>query len=237
MIVSHVKPDGWVDTNEAGKIQPSEVAGLVHVVSLEAADIELLRGPQGWPGADGAPGPQGPQGLPGADGAPGPQGPQGLPGADGAPGSQGPQGEPGPVGPQGPQGLKGDAGATGATGPQGPQGPVGVVFSTVAAPQVNTGGWQKIRAEHGLAGVPSFVNFEMVCASADYGYEVGDVVEPKEQWDGSSQFASAISVWKNGGMVGVCFAQGYFPLVRSRGDTSAGLPTNGKWAYRFRVAL
>ena len=47
MIVSHVKPESWVDTGEAGKIQPSEVAGLVHAVSLEAADIELLRGPQG----------------------------------------------------------------------------------------------------------------------------------------------------------------------------------------------
>jgi len=51
------------------------------------------RGPQGEPGADGAPGPQGPigpQGEPGADGAPGPQGPigpQGEPGADGEDGT------------------------------------------------------------------------------------------------------------------------------------------------------
>lgn len=71
MIVSHVKPEGWVDTGEAGKIQPSEVAGLVHSVSLEAADIELLRGPQG------------PQGLKGDTGATGPQGPQGVQGAAG----------------------------------------------------------------------------------------------------------------------------------------------------------
>lgn len=62
MIVSHVKPESWVDTGEAGKIQPSEVAGLAHVVSLSPEDVELLRGPQGLPGADGAPGPQGPQG-------------------------------------------------------------------------------------------------------------------------------------------------------------------------------
>lgn len=106
MIVSHVKPESWVDSGEAGKIQPSEVAGLAHVVSLSPEDVELLRGPQGLPGDDGAQGAQGPQGLPGADGAPGPQGPQGLPGADGAP------------------------------GPQGPQGVSGVGFSIVAAPQV-----------------------------------------------------------------------------------------------------
>lgn len=139
MIVSHVKPQSWVDTGEEGKIQPSEVAGLVHVVSLEAADIELLRGPQGTQGEPGPMGPQGPQGLPGADGAPGqqgepgPMGPQGLPGADGAPG------------PQGPQGLKGDTGATGPQGPQGPQGnqaifPAGAVlyFAMSAAPA----GWK-----------------------------------------------------------------------------------------------
>ena len=212
MIVSHVKPESWVDTGEAGKIQPSEVAGLVHVVSLEAADIELLRGPEG------------PQGLKGDTGATGPQGPQGLKGATGA------------TGPQGPQGLKGDAGATGPQGPQGPQGPSGVVFSTVAAPQVNTGGWKQIRAAHGLAGVPSFVCFEMVCLSGDFGYVVGDVLEPGEQWNGSGA-AVAFGVWKDGGEVGVYFAQGYFPFIRSRDGSLWGLPTNGKWAYRFRVAL
>ena len=118
MIVSHVKPESWVDTGEAGKIQPSEVAGLAHAVSLSPEDVELLRGPQG---------------LTGADGAPGPQGPQGLKGDTGATGSQGPQG---------PQGLKGD---TGATGPQGPQGnpaifPAGAVlfFAMNAAPA----GWR-----------------------------------------------------------------------------------------------
>lgn len=71
MIVSHVKPESWVDTGEAGKIQPSEVAGLAHVVSLEPEDIELLRGPEGKIG------PQGPSGQAGADGAQGPQGPAG----------------------------------------------------------------------------------------------------------------------------------------------------------------
>lgn len=113
MIVSHVKPESWVDTGEAGKIQPSEVAGLVHAVSLEAADIELLRGPQG---------PQGLKGDTGATGATGPQGTQGLKGDTGETGPQGPQGlkgDAGETGSQGPQGLKGD---TGATGPQGPQG-------------------------------------------------------------------------------------------------------------------
>ena len=94
MIVSHVKPESWVDTGEAGKIQPSEVAGLAHVVRLSPEDVELLRGPQGLPGADGAPGAQGPQGLKGDAGATGPQGPQGLKGDTGATGPQGPQGDP-----------------------------------------------------------------------------------------------------------------------------------------------
>ena len=166
MIVSHVKPESWVDTSEAGKIQPSEVAGLVHVVSLEAEDIELLRGPQGEPGPQGPqgepgpqgpagegvgipgpqgePGPQGPQGDTGADGAPGPQGPKGDPGADGAPGPQGPQGLPGADGAPGPQGQQGEPGADGAPGPQGPQGPAGggvagmVAFFAQSTPPV---GW------------------------------------------------------------------------------------------------
>ncbi len=147
MIVSHVKPESWVDTGEAGKIQPSEVAGLAHVVSLSPEDVEILRGPQGLPGADGAPGPQGPQGpqgLPGADGAPGPQGPQGLPGADGAPG---------PQGPQGPQGLPGADGAPGPQGPQGvqgPAGPVGVGSAFAAMMQVDQVGM--------VSGVPIKVN-------------------------------------------------------------------------------
>ena len=132
MIISHVKPVGWVDTNEPGLIQPSEVAGLVHMVTLEVGD--LVQGPQGLPGADGEPGAagaQGPQGLPGADGAPGAagakglqglkgdagaQGAQGLKGDAGAAGAQGPQGLKGAAGAQGPQGLKGDTGAAGAKG-------------------------------------------------------------------------------------------------------------------------
>ena len=126
MIVTHELPVGWEDTAEPGLVQPSAVAGLVHRIELEPGD--LLQGPQGVPGADGA---QGPQGVPGADGAQGPQGvpgadgaqgPQGVPGADGA---QGPQGVPGADGAQGPQGVPGAAGAAGAQGAQGPQGAQG----------------------------------------------------------------------------------------------------------------
>lgn len=84
MIVTHEKPAGWVDTEEAGLIQPSEVAGLVHVIELEPGD--LLQGPQGLPGADGAQGPQGLKGDTGAAGADGAQGPQGLQGLQGAKG-------------------------------------------------------------------------------------------------------------------------------------------------------
>lgn len=72
MIVSHAAPPGWVDTNEADRIQPSEVAGLVHVVTLEPGD--LLQGEPGPAGADGADGAQGPQGIQGPQGEPGPQG-------------------------------------------------------------------------------------------------------------------------------------------------------------------
>ena len=132
MIVSHVKPESWVDTGEAGKIQPSEVAGLAHVVSLEPEDVELLRGPQGPQGPQGLKGDTGDTGDTGATGPQGPQGPQGLKGDTGDTGDTGPQG------PQGPQGLKGD---TGAKGPQGPQGnpaifPAGAVlhFAMAAAP-------------------------------------------------------------------------------------------------------
>ena len=84
MRVTHEMPAGWVDTGEADKIQPSEVAGLVHVIEIEPGD--LLQGPEGPPGPagdDGAQGPQGPQGPQGAQGAQGPQGPAGPQGAQG----------------------------------------------------------------------------------------------------------------------------------------------------------
>lgn len=66
MIVTHVKPESWVDTNEVDVIQPSGVAGLVHVVELEAGD--LLQGPAGPAGPQGV---QGLQGLKGDTGAAG----------------------------------------------------------------------------------------------------------------------------------------------------------------------
>lgn len=39
MKVRHVRPEGWVDTGEVGVIQPSDVAGLVHEVEFEPADL------------------------------------------------------------------------------------------------------------------------------------------------------------------------------------------------------
>lgn len=48
MKVRHVAPVGWVDTSEAGVIQPSDVSGLSHEIELEAGD--LMQGPQGEPG-------------------------------------------------------------------------------------------------------------------------------------------------------------------------------------------
>lgn len=77
MIIEHVKPDDWVDTDEPGLIQPSDVAGLAHAVVLEAADIALLKGDKGDKGDTGAAG---------EDGVPGVKGDKGETGAAGADG-------------------------------------------------------------------------------------------------------------------------------------------------------
>ena len=181
MIIQHVKPAGWVDTAEADKIQPSEVAGMVHVVTLEAEDLIALRGdegPQGVPGADGATGPAGPQGVPGAGGATGPAGPQGVPGAGGATGPAGPQGA------TGPQGLKGDAGATGpagpqgvpgaggATGPQGPQGLKGDKGNTGAAGAVGATGPAGPQGATGAGGATGPAGSAVVAALAVGSYSI-----------------------------------------------------------------
>lgn len=42
MLITHELPAGWVDTGEAGRIQPSHVAGMVHVAELEAADVAAI---------------------------------------------------------------------------------------------------------------------------------------------------------------------------------------------------
>ena len=74
MIVEHVAPIEWVDTVETGVIQPSHVAALPHLVTLEEQDLDALRGPagpQGEAGATGQAGPAGPQGETGPAGATG----------------------------------------------------------------------------------------------------------------------------------------------------------------------
>jgi len=135
--VTHRKPDSWADTAEAGKIQPSDVVGLVHEIELTPEDIEQLRGPQGIKGDTGA---QGPQGVKGDTGAQGPQGVKGDTGAQGPQGvkgdtgAQGPQGVKGDTGAQGPQGVKGDAGAQGPQGVKGDTGAQGPAGSPIVAP-------------------------------------------------------------------------------------------------------
>ena len=116
-------------------------AGIVEFDSLTPEQIEMLKGPKGDTGPQGAkgdkgdPGPQGPKGEPGKPGEIGPQGPkgdkgeQGIQGPKGEAGSQGPQGERGPQGLQGEQGPKGDKGDSGPEGPQGAQGPAGPTYT------------------------------------------------------------------------------------------------------------
>ena len=98
------------------------------VLREEINNIELLEGPPGPKGEDGAAftydmfteeqlnalvgprgktGEQGPAGKDGEQGPMGPQGEQGPKGEDGAPGEQGPVGPMGPEGPQGPAGKDG----------------------------------------------------------------------------------------------------------------------------------
>ena len=116
MKVEHVRPDDWVDTAEAGKIQPSHVVALNHVVTLDAGDIDVLQGPAGPAGPAGPVGPAGPAGP---TGPAGPAGPAGLEGPAGTAGPAGQQGLTGPAGPAGPQGPAGPAGGQGPAGPAG----------------------------------------------------------------------------------------------------------------------
>ena len=113
-------------------------AGIVEFDNLTPEQIEMLKGPKGDTGPQGAkgdkgdPGIQGPQGEPGEIGPQGPKGDkgeQGIQGPKGEAGSQGPQGERGPQGLQGEQGPKGDKGDPGPEGPQGAQGPAGPTYT------------------------------------------------------------------------------------------------------------
>ena len=117
-------------------------AGIVEFDSLTPEQIEMLKGPKGDTGPQGAKGDKGDQGIQGPQGEPGeigPQGPkgnqgeQGPTGPQGDPGIQGPQGERGPQGLQGEQGPKGDKGDPGPEGPQGAQGPAGPTYTITEA--------------------------------------------------------------------------------------------------------
>ena len=213
MIVTHEHPVGWVDTDEPGLVQPSKVSGLVHVVTLEEGD--LLQGPQGVPGVDGAPGPQG---LPGVDGAPGPQGPQGVPGADGA---QGPQGLPGA---DGAQGVKGDIGAAGANG-------LGYVYTAASA--VPSAAGAVVSVGHGFGVRPGDAVLELVCVSAENGYSVGDAVDCCRAWSGAADHS--LVVWRNSAAVGFTLPAGFYVVLPSKlTGVNAGLSV-AKWTYRFRL--
>lgn len=116
-------------------------AGIVEFDSLTPEQIEMLKGPKGDTGPQGAKGDKGDPGIQGPKGEPGDTGPQGERGPQGLQGIQGPKGEPGTQGPQGPkgergpkgdqgeQGPKGDTGEIGPQGPQGAQGPAGPTYT------------------------------------------------------------------------------------------------------------
>ena len=255
MIIGHVLPGDWVDTGEAGKIQPSDVAGLEHTVTLEPEDIALLTGPVGPQGAQGPQGEQGPQGVPGSGagdpvpgpqgdpGPAGPQGPQGVPGADGADGAPGAAGAVGPAGPQGPQGVPGAdgadgaPGAAGAVGPAGPQGAAGAAGAlndvVIDFGVVNTNGATAWFVNHGLGVVPRFVFAELVCVVANNGYLVGDVVGARGVWNGSGyQYDGGI--FKSPTQVGVVGCPGYSFFMWSKA-AGAAFSVGPGWKLRYRI--
>lgn len=228
MIIGHVLPGDWVDTGEAGKIQPSDVAGLEHTVTLEAADIALLTGPAGPQGA------QGPQGE---------QGPQGVPGSGAGDPVPGPQGDAGPAGPQGPQGVPGAdgadgaPGAAGAVGPAGPQGAAGAAGAlndvVVDFGPVNVTGAQAWLVNHGLGVVPRFVFIELVCLVAGSGYVVGDVVEVSGSiWNASAFYNGGI--YKGSVKVGVLGYPGYSFFLWAK-DGGSPVVVGANWKLRYRI--
>ena len=263
MRVSHVRPESWVDTEEAGVIQPSHVAELLHRVEIDFGDLpEGPQGPQGLKGDTGAVGPQGPQGLKGDTGAAGPQGPQGLKGDTGAAGSQGPQGlkgDTGAAGPQGPQGPKGDTGAAGSQGPQGLKGDTGATGPQgLQGPQGGTGA----AGPQGLRGLPGVGAVEMVLAVGQGGgaskwfvnHSLG--VVPKvvifeavcivgtqgyEEGDvvqvvsvGSASVVYPITLVKTASQVGVVYT-GSNPVFNSKLGATLMVVGENNWLLRYRV--
>ena len=125
------------------------------------ADLGVVVGADGQPGAQGEKGEKGDQGEKGEKGDTGEQGPAGAQGEQGPAGAQGEKGEKGDTGAQGPQGEQGPAGAqgekgdTGAQGPQGEKGEKGDKGDTGAqGPQGEKGetGAQGPQGEQGPAG-------------------------------------------------------------------------------------
>ena len=168
MIVSHIKPVDWVDTGEAGVIQPSHVAALSHFVELEPEDIALLTGPAGPQGVPGVKGDRGDVGPAGADGAPGVAGAPGLAGPQGPKGDKGDAGAAGVAGPQGPKGDKGDAGAAGVAGPQGVPGGGNNVFGESVGPLFK---WELSPWAPGVDGVNQFEikhHYGLILSAHDY---------------------------------------------------------------------
>lgn len=127
-----------------------EVAVAQGFVGTPVQWLASLVGPQGEPGADGAPG------SPGADGEDGRSAYQiardhgyggtetqwlaSLKGDKGDEGDPGPQGEQGLTGPEGPQGPQGEQGPKGDTGEQGPAGVDGADGTTVIEPTILAAG-------------------------------------------------------------------------------------------------
>ena len=228
MIITHEKPAHWVDTSEGDLIQPSEVAGLVHVLTLEPGD--LLQGDKGDKGD------QGPQGDKGDKGDQGPQGVKGDTGAAGATGAQGVKGNAGAAGATGAQGVKGNTGATGAQGVKGDTGAAGaggLGYVYTAESALNSASGAVVSVGHGLGVRPADAVLELVCVSAENGYSVGDAVDCCRAWSGGTDYS--LVVWRNSEAVGFTLPDGFYVGLPSK---STGVNTSlsvAKWTYRFRL--
>lgn len=88
---------------------------------------------------------------------------------------------------------------------------------------------------HGLGAAPKFVDFYLVCQTAEYGYSIGDVIVPRSTSAGTDNTGMSVTV--DGTNIKVQFANptstNVFFAVRSDGTGTDSRLTNGSWKVRF----